>query len=87
MFFFNLEINPNLSKEEREKHELHATMAESYSPDEILAVFQGYGIKATGTGADLSFPIPFNLMFKCSIGPEGEMVGYLRPKTGSGYIP
>ncbi|KAI9906925.1 hypothetical protein PsorP6_004193 [Peronosclerospora sorghi] len=56
-------------------------MAESYSPDEIHAVFQGYGIKSTGTGADLSFPIPFNLMFKCSIGPEGGMVGYLRPKT------
>ncbi|KAI9914773.1 hypothetical protein PsorP6_007644 [Peronosclerospora sorghi] len=77
--------HPNLSKDERENHKLHATMAESYSPDEIHAVFQGYGIKATGTGADLSFPILFNLIFKCSIGPEGGMVGYLRPKTAQEY--
>ncbi|KAI9916879.1 hypothetical protein PsorP6_016988 [Peronosclerospora sorghi] len=83
MFLSN---HPNLSKEEREKHELHSTMAEYYSPDEIHAVFQGYGIKATGTGADLSFPIPFNLMFKCSIGPEGGMVEYLRPKTAQGIF-
>ncbi|KAI9905252.1 hypothetical protein PsorP6_013882 [Peronosclerospora sorghi] len=81
-----LSKHPNLSKEEREKHELHATMAESYSPEEIHAVFQEYGIKAPGTGADLSFPIPFNLMFKCSIGPEGGMVGYLRPETAQGIF-
>ncbi|KAI9917011.1 hypothetical protein PsorP6_017037 [Peronosclerospora sorghi] len=81
-----LSKHPNLSKEDREKHELHATMAYSYSPDEIHAVFQGYGIKATGTGADLSFPIPFNLMFKCSIGLEGGMVGYLRHKTAQGIF-
>ncbi|KAI9912469.1 hypothetical protein PsorP6_005187 [Peronosclerospora sorghi] len=72
--------HPNLSKEEREKHALRATMAEYYSPDEMHAVFQEYGINATGTGADLS-SIPFYLMFKCFIGPEGGMLGYLRPKT------
>ncbi|KAF1772306.1 Glycyl-tRNA synthetase/DNA polymerase subunit gamma-2 [Phytophthora cactorum] len=63
---------------EREKHEMHATMAESYSPEEIHA--------SPGTGADLSFPIPFNLMFKCAIGPEGGLVGYLRPETAQGIF-
>ncbi|OWZ23539.1 Glycine-tRNA ligase [Phytophthora megakarya] len=55
---------------EREKHELHAIMAESYSPEEIHQVFQDYSIKAPATGADLSFPIPFNLMFKCAMNEE-----------------
>ncbi|CAI5742398.1 unnamed protein product [Peronospora destructor] len=81
-----LDKHTNLSQEEREKHEIHATMAESYSPEEIRAVFQEYGIKAPGTGADLSSPIPFNLMFKCAIGPEGGMVGYLRPETAQGIF-
>ncbi|OWY90812.1 Glycine-tRNA ligase, partial [Phytophthora megakarya] len=81
-----LDKHPDLSAAEREKHELHATMAESYSPEEIHQVFQDYGIKAPATGADLSFPIPFNLMFKCAIGPEGGLVGYLRPETAQGIF-
>lgn len=81
-----LDKNPNLSAEEQEKHRMHATMAESYSPAEIHAVFQEYGIKAPGSGADLSFPVPFNLMFQCQIGPEGNLVGYLRPETAQGIF-
>lgn len=76
----------NMSAEEQDKHRLHATMAESYSPAEIHAVFQEYGIKAPGTGADLSMPIPFNLMFQCQIGPEGNLIGYLRPETAQGIF-
>lgn len=81
-----LNKNPNMSYEEAEKHRLHATMAESYSPEEIHKVFQEYSIKAPGSGADLSFPIPFNLMFQCQIGPEGNLVGYLRPETAQGIF-
>ncbi|TDH74440.1 hypothetical protein CCR75_006350 [Bremia lactucae] len=81
-----LDQHPDLSQMEREKHELHATLAESYSPKEIHQVFQAYAIKAPGTGADLSFPIPFNLMFQCAIGPEGGLVGYLRPETAQGIF-
>uniref|UniRef100_M4BCZ3 glycine--tRNA ligase n=1 Tax=Hyaloperonospora arabidopsidis (strain Emoy2) TaxID=559515 RepID=M4BCZ3_HYAAE len=81
-----LEKQPDLIQEERDKHEMRATMAESYSPEEIHTVFQEYGIKAPGTGAELSFPIPFNLMFQCAIGPEGGMVGYLRPETAQGIF-
>lgn len=40
-----------------------------------------YDIKAPETKNDLSDPFPFNLMFKTSIGPKGDMVGYLRPET------
>jgi glycyl-tRNA synthetase len=81
-----IDQHPNLTAQEEEKHRLHATMAESYSPDEIHAVFQEYGIKAPGSGADLSFPVPFNLMFQCQIGPEGNLIGYLRPETAQGIF-
>lgn len=78
--------NPSMSKEEKEKHQLNATMAESFTPDELHAVFQEYAIKAPGSGAPLSKPIPFNLMFQCQIGPEGNQIGYLRPETAQGIF-
>jgi len=45
-----------------------------------------YGVKAPGSGNDISAPFPFNLMFKTSIGPKGDMVGYLRPETAQGIF-
>ena len=35
---------------------------------------------------DLTKPFPFNLMFKTTIGPEGNSVGYLRPETAQGLF-
>lgn len=45
-----------------------------------------YGAKAPETGNDISAPFPFNLMFKTSIGPKGDTVGYLRPETAQGIF-
>lgn len=36
---------------------------------------------APDTKNDISDPFPFNLMFKTSIGPKGDFVGYMRPET------
>ena len=47
---------------------------------------QKYGCKAPDTGNDISPPFAFNLMFKTSIGPRGDMVGYLRPETAQGIF-
>ncbi|CCI44539.1 unnamed protein product [Albugo candida] len=81
-----IENNTTMSVQEQEKHRLTASLAESYTPEEIRAVIQEYQIKAPGTGADLSDPIPFNLMFQCQIGPEGNQIGYLRPETAQGIF-
>lgn len=43
-------------------------------------------MRAPGTGNALSPPFPFNLMFKTSIGPKGDLVGYLRPETAQGIF-
>ncbi|OQR93363.1 glycyl-tRNA synthetase [Achlya hypogyna] len=75
-----------LTAAEQEKHRLVATKAESLTPEEMHAVIKEYGILSPGHGAELSFPMPFNLMFKCHIGPEGTHVGYLRPETAQGIF-
>lgn len=43
--------------------------------------------KATSPdGNAISDPYPFNLMFKTSIGPRGDLTGYLRPETAQGIF-
>lgn len=41
---------------------------------------------APTTGNTLSKPFPFNLMFSTSIGPAGNMPGFLRPETAQGIF-
>ena len=41
---------------------------------------------APTTGNTLSEPFPFNLMFSTSIGPAGNMPGFLRPETAQGIF-
>jgi len=53
---------------------------------ELEEMITKYGIKAPETGHDLSPPFPFNLMFKTSIGPRGDLTGYLRPETAQGIF-
>ncbi|KAI7843806.1 hypothetical protein COHA_002704 [Chlorella ohadii] len=53
---------------------------------ELGAALTKYGVKAPDTKNDISDPFPFNLMFKTSIGPRGDMVGYLRPETAQGIF-
>lgn len=54
--------------------------------DDLGAALTRYGIKAPETENDISAPFPFNLMFKTSIGPKGDLVGYLRPETAQGIF-
>ena len=49
--------------------------------DTLAAKLKQYGAKAPDTGNDITNPFPFNLMFKTSIGPRGDLVGYLRPEV------
>jgi hypothetical protein len=43
-------------------------------------------VAAPTTGTVLSEPFPFNLMFPTSIGPAGNMPGFLRPETAQGIF-
>ncbi|KXZ46296.1 hypothetical protein GPECTOR_45g166 [Gonium pectorale] len=77
--------NPVTPEKAREIRELLASVGE-LKQDSMGAALKEYNVRAPGTGNDISPPFPFNLMFKTSIGPKGDMVGYLRPETAQGIF-
>uniref|UniRef100_A0A8B9ET71 Glycine--tRNA ligase n=1 Tax=Anser cygnoides TaxID=8845 RepID=A0A8B9ET71_ANSCY len=62
------------------------TQLDNYGQQELADLFVNYNVKSPITGNDLSPPVSFNLMFKTSIGPGGNMPGYLRPETAQGIF-
>ena len=68
----------------RDELRVIGAQAGSYSKTDIASVFERLNIKAPGTGNDLTPPFSFNLMFQTSIGPTGQIVGFLRPETAQG---
>ncbi|KAF7669289.1 hypothetical protein LDENG_00203290 [Lucifuga dentata] len=62
------------------------TQMDNYTQQELTDLFVNYNVKSPMTGNDLTPPISFNLMFQTSIGPGGNMPGYLRPETAQGIF-
>ncbi|PWA18192.1 hypothetical protein CCH79_00004159, partial [Gambusia affinis] len=62
------------------------TQLDNYSQQELTDLFVKYNVKSPTTGNELTAPISFNLMFQTSIGPGGNMPGYLRPETAQGIF-
>ncbi|XP_074478350.1 glycine--tRNA ligase [Sebastes fasciatus] len=62
------------------------TQMDNYTQQELSDLFVRYNVKSPATGNDLTPPVSFNLMFKTSIGPGGNMPGYLRPETAQGMF-
>lgn len=80
-----LENNPTMLPEEREQHLRIQRQADAFSPTELDDLLVKYECKGP-SGQAYSPSFPFNLMFKTSIGPEGNSVGYLRPETAQGLF-
>ncbi|ORX94495.1 glycyl-tRNA synthetase [Basidiobolus meristosporus CBS 931.73] len=59
---------------------------DNYSGPELGELMKKYDIKSPETGNDLTEPVEFNLMFESSIGPTGQLKGYLRPETAQGQF-
>ncbi|XP_030053724.1 glycine--tRNA ligase [Microcaecilia unicolor] len=62
------------------------TQMDNYGQQELADLFLKYEVKSPTSGNDLSPPMSFNLMFQTSIGPGGNMPGYLRPETAQGIF-
>eukprot|EP00877_Chromochloris_zofingiensis_P008694 jgi/Chrzof1/4078/Cz13g19120.t1 len=77
--------NPLSAEDKKTAENLLATVGE-LKMEALGEAVRKYDIKAPETKNDLSDPFPFNLMFKTSIGPKGDMVGYLRPETAQGIF-
>ncbi|GIX92978.1 glycine--tRNA ligase [Caerostris darwini] len=56
------------------------------SKDEMNAILRRFDMKSPNTGNDLSDALEFNLMFSTSIGPTGNLKGFLRPETAQGIF-
>ncbi|XP_070709053.1 glycine--tRNA ligase [Pempheris klunzingeri] len=62
------------------------TQMDNYTQQKLADLFVKYNVRSPSTGNDLTPPISFNLMFQTSIGPAGNMPGYLRPETAQGMF-
>lgn len=58
--------------------------ADGFKQAEMTDLFEKLKIKSPETGNDLTKPEPFSLMFQTSIGPNGDLIGFLRPETAQG---
>jgi len=85
-FLEKLLENKDLSKELRDEYENVIAVCDTYSKEEMGRVLKKYKVKSPDTGNDLTDPEPFNLMFQTSIGPTGQVKGYLRPETAQGIF-
>ena len=82
LIFAGLSASMNMAQE---ANHLLATVDE-LSSKQLGDALTSYGVKSPDTKNDISAPFPFNLMFKTSIGPKGDQVGYLRPETAQGLF-
>lgn len=82
-----LGANPHMSIQEKEALQLIQRQADAYTAEELFALFKTHNIKSPADPENsLTMPFPFNLMFKTTIGPEGNSVGFLRPETSQGLF-
>ncbi|OWF40012.1 Glycine--tRNA ligase [Mizuhopecten yessoensis] len=59
---------------------------EGMTKEELGELIRKYEMKSPVTGNDVSDPMEFNLMFGTSIGPTGQIKGFLRPETAQGIF-
>ena len=76
----------NTSEDKKKEYEDVIIKLDGFTKDEINAILKKYDIKSPTTNNDLTEAIEFNLMFSTSIGPTGNLKGFLRPETAQGIF-
>ncbi len=68
--------------------EYTSTLAQidNFDGKQLGELIRKYDIRSPESGNEVSEPIEFNLMFESSIGPTGQVKGYLRPETAQGHF-
>ncbi len=59
---------------------------DNYSGEELGDMIKRLDIRNPDGGSEVHPPVPFNLMFKTTIGPSSASPGYLRPETAQGQF-
>ncbi|GIZ03289.1 glycine--tRNA ligase [Caerostris extrusa] len=76
----------NVTPQQIAEYEDIIVKLDGYSKDEMNAILRKFDMKSPNTGNDLSDALEFNLMFSTSIGPTGNLKGFLRPETAQGIF-
>ncbi|VUZ51915.1 unnamed protein product, partial [Hymenolepis diminuta] len=73
---------------ETEKKEIDKYLAQidNYGAEELDELIKKYDVKSPTTKNDVTGSQKFNLMFSTSIGPTGQVQGFLRPETAQGIF-
>ncbi|KAK3779526.1 hypothetical protein RRG08_045272 [Elysia crispata] len=73
---------------DEKKEEIRALLPtiDGMSKEDMGDTLKKYNMKSPVTGNDLTEPLDFNLMFATSIGPTGQIKGFLRPETAQGIF-
>jgi len=79
-------MDKTMTTARREELRKIAAQADAYEPKQLDGIFKELGIVSPSTGAPLTDSFPFNLMFQTSIGPTGQVAGFLRPETAQGMF-
>lgn len=75
-----------LTQEARDEMESYLRQVDNMGAKEMQEVILKYKMKSPITNNELSEPVAFNLMFATSIGPTGQIKGFLRPETAQGMF-
>jgi glycyl-tRNA synthetase len=78
--------DPAIKSSEKEEFEMLNARLDELKVDEMAVALKRCECVAPETKNELSEPYPFNLMFPTSIGPSGNIQGYLRPETAQGMF-
>ncbi|XP_035207328.1 glycine--tRNA ligase-like [Stegodyphus dumicola] len=81
-----LMTDKNITPEQYAEYEDIIVKLDGCSKEEMNALLRRFDVKSPNTGNDLSDAMEFNLMFSTSIGPTGNLKGYLRPETAQGIF-
>ncbi|EOR03907.1 hypothetical protein E3P81_01710 [Wallemia ichthyophaga] len=69
-----------------QQYETILAQIDNFDGEELADLIEKHSIKSPESQNDLTKPVEFNLMFESSIGPTGQVKGYLRPETAQGHF-
>ncbi|XP_064084920.1 glycine--tRNA ligase-like isoform X2 [Macrobrachium nipponense] len=85
-YFEKYIADKKVSQEEKDEISRKINLLDDMTMKEMDDIVKAYDLKSPSTGNNLTDAVEFNLMFPISIGPSGNMAGFLRPETAQGIF-
>ncbi|KAJ1963565.1 Glycine--tRNA ligase 1, mitochondrial [Dipsacomyces acuminosporus] len=79
-------VATKLADDVAEEYKSILAQIDNFDGQGLAELIAKYDIRNPTTGNEVTPPVEFNLMFESSIGPTGQLKGYLRPETAQGQF-